>query len=88
LAGGGFVARPAVGRFGPGVWDAYLELDLGGPPARFRIEAGAESVAGPRRWLLGTEPCVARPYATSNRGRLSAVVRRLSARALLKRIMR
>ena len=88
LAGGGFVARPAVGRFGPGVWDAYLELDLGGPPARFRIEAGPDPVAGPRRWLLGTGPCVARPYATSNRGRLSAVVRSLSARALLRRIMR
>ncbi|MFG1941627.1 glycosyltransferase [Nonomuraea sp. NPDC048826] len=88
LAGGGFVARPAVGRFGPGVWDAYLELDLGGPPARFRVEAGADPVAGPRRWLLGTGPCVARPYATSNRGRLSAVVRRLSARAFFQRIMR
>lgn len=88
LAGGGFVARPALGRFGPGVWDAYLELDLGGPPARFRIEVGDDPVARPRRWLLGAGPCVARPYATSNRGRLSAVVRRLSARAFLRRIIR
>ncbi|MGI5268894.1 glycosyltransferase family 2 protein [Nonomuraea sp. CA-218870] len=87
-AGGGFVASPAVGRFGPGVWDAYLELDLGGPPARFRIEAGDDPVAGSRRWLLGAGPCVARPYATSHRGRLSAVVRRLSARAFLRKIIR
>ena len=45
LAGGGFVARPAVGRFGPGVWDAYLELDLGGPPP-VQVEAGPARTPG------------------------------------------
>ncbi|MGW0485949.1 glycosyltransferase family 2 protein [Nonomuraea sp. NPDC003214] len=88
LPGGGFVARPAVGRLPPGTWDAYLELDLGGPPARFRVETEAATVAAPRRWLGGIALLSVRPYATSGKGRLSAVVRQLSARAVIRRIMR
>jgi hypothetical protein len=88
LPGGGFVARQAMGRYTPGTWDAYLELELGGPPARFRIETDAETVAAPRRWLGGTVLRSVRPYATSGKGRLSTVVRQLTARMVFRRIMR
>lgn len=86
LPGGGFTARPAVGKLTPGTWDAYLELDLGGPPARFRIET--DTVAGPRRWWGAALLRTVRPYTTSGKGRLSAVVRRLTAASLLRRILR
>lgn len=88
LPGGGFAARPAVGRLAPGTWDAYLELDLGGPPARFRIETDAETVAAPRRWWGAPLLRSVRPYATSGKGRFSAVVRRLTAEMLIRRIIR
>ncbi|GAA3645383.1 hypothetical protein GCM10022224_004990 [Nonomuraea antimicrobica] len=88
LPGGGFAARPAVGRLTPGTWDAYLELDLGGPPALFRIEADATAVAAPRRWWGTALFRTVRPYATSGKGRLSAVVRRLTAESVVKRILR
>ncbi|MGP3962783.1 glycosyltransferase family 2 protein [Nonomuraea sp. 3N208] len=87
LPGGGFTARPAVGKLAPGTWDAYLELDLGGPPARFRIEADAEAVAPPRRWRFAALLRSVRPYATSGKGRLSTVVRRLTPGAIVKKIM-
>jgi hypothetical protein len=87
LPGGGFVARPAVGSLPPGTWDAYLELGLGGPPARFRIEADAETVVAPRRWWGAALMRSVRPYATPGKGRLSTVVRRLTARTILKRIL-
>ncbi|MFF4619331.1 glycosyltransferase family 2 protein [Nonomuraea jabiensis] len=88
LPGGGFVARLGVGWLPPGTWDAYLELDLGGPPARFRIETDAETVAAPRRWWGAAVLRSVRPYATSGKGRLSTVVRRLTARMIIRRIMR
>ncbi|WP_049563206.1 glycosyltransferase family 2 protein [Nonomuraea sp. SBT364] len=88
LPGGGFAAGPAVGRLPPGTWDAYLELDLGGPPARFRIETDAAAIAAPRRWLGGIVLLSVRPYATSGKGRLSTVVRQLTARAVIRRMMR
>ena len=55
-AGGAFTAWQAMGRLGPGTWDAYLELDLGGPPARFRIEAMAQMIEPPRTWWRGAGP--------------------------------
>ncbi|HEX4812332.1 MAG TPA: glycosyltransferase family 2 protein [Nonomuraea sp.] len=82
LPGGGFTTRPAVGRLPSGTWDAYLELDLGGPPARFRVEAEAGVVADQRRSPFRR----VRPYATSGKGRLSAAVRRLTVAALARRI--
>ncbi|TDD47611.1 glycosyltransferase family 2 protein [Nonomuraea terrae] len=88
LPGGGFVARPAVGRLAPGTWDAYLELELGGPPARFRIETDEDTVAAPRGWWAVALLRTVRPYATPGKGRLSAVVRRLTAQRLIKRIIR
>ncbi|SDM51878.1 Glycosyl transferase family 2 [Nonomuraea jiangxiensis] len=87
LPEGGFSAGSAVGRFPPGTWDAYLELDLGGPPARFRIETDAKTVAGPHKWWWVALLRTVRPYATSGKGRLSAVVRRLTARTIVRRIM-
>ncbi|MFG2075557.1 glycosyltransferase family 2 protein [Nonomuraea maritima] len=88
LAGGGFAARPAVGRLTPGTWDAYLELALGGPPARFRIETGTDAVAPQRRWWAAALLRTVQPYATPGKGRLSAVVRRLTAERLVKKIVR
>ncbi|MCK2215022.1 glycosyltransferase [Actinomadura sp. ATCC 31491] len=88
LPGGTFTARPAIGRLAPGTWDAYLELDLGGPPARFRIEAEEEAVAPPRRWRGAALLRSVRPYATARKGRLSAVVRRMTARSIARRILR
>ncbi|NUS02786.1 MAG: glycosyltransferase family 2 protein [Nonomuraea sp.] len=87
LPGGGFAACSAVGRFPPGTWDAYLEVDLGGPPARFRIETDAETVVGPRRWWGAALLRSVRPYATSGKGRLSTVVRRLTPVAIVKRML-
>ncbi|TDE46255.1 glycosyltransferase family 2 protein [Nonomuraea mesophila] len=86
LPGGGFAAALAVGRLPPGTWDAYLELDLGGPAARFRIQADAGTVVGPRRWWWAALRRSVRPYTT--RGRLSTVVRRLTARTVINRIIR
>ncbi|MEU8104469.1 glycosyltransferase family 2 protein [Nonomuraea muscovyensis] len=88
LPGGGFAARPPVGRFAPGTWDAYLEVELGGPPARFRVETDAAAVAGPRRPWGGIVLRSVRPYATPGKGRLSTVVRKLTARSLLRRMLR
>ncbi|SFK33341.1 Glycosyltransferase involved in cell wall bisynthesis [Streptosporangium canum] len=87
-AGGAFATRQAVGRLGPGTWDAYLELDLGGPPARFRIEVEAERLVPPRTWWRGLVRWSVRPYATAGKGRLSAVVRVFTPRAFVKRILR
>ncbi|MEV3977935.1 glycosyltransferase family 2 protein [Nonomuraea sp. NPDC049758] len=87
LPGGGFAARPAVGRLPPGTWDAYLELDLGGPPALFRIETDAATVAGPRRWRGAALLRSVRPYATSGKGRLSTVVHRLTPRTILRKLL-
>ncbi|MEU7898389.1 glycosyltransferase family 2 protein [Nonomuraea sp. NPDC049152] len=87
LPGGVFAAKPAIGRFAPGTWDAYLELELGGPPARFRIEADAGAVAEPRSWWRGPVRSSARPYATAGKGRLSAVVRKITPVALLRRLL-
>ncbi|MEV4550816.1 glycosyltransferase family 2 protein [Nonomuraea wenchangensis] len=88
LSGGAFTARPSIGRLAPGTWDAFLELDLGGPPARFRIEADPDAVAAPRRWPGVALLRSVRPYATSGKGRLSAVVRRMSARSFARRILK
>ncbi|MGV9770716.1 glycosyltransferase family 2 protein [Streptosporangium sp. NPDC003464] len=87
-AGGVFVARQAAGRLGPGTWDAYLELDLGGPPARFRIEAEAEAIVPPRTWWRGLVRRSVRPYATAGKGRLSAVVRTSTPRTFMERMVR
>ena len=65
--GGRFTACQAMGRLGPGTWDAYLELDLGGPPARFRIEAVPEVIEHPRTWWRGAIRWSVRPYATAGR---------------------
>ncbi|GHE30848.1 hypothetical protein GCM10017673_37010 [Streptosporangium violaceochromogenes] len=87
-AGGAFAARQALGRLGPGTWDAYLELSLGGPPARFRIEAAAETIAPPRAWWRGLVRRSVRPYATAGKGRLSVVVKTSTLRSLARRMLR
>ncbi|MEV8633821.1 glycosyltransferase family 2 protein [Streptosporangium sp. NPDC051023] len=87
-AGGAFAVRQALGRLGPGTWDAYLELDLGGPPARFRIEAAAETIAPPRTWWRGLVRRNVRPYATAGKGRLSTVVRTFTPRSFVRRVFR
>ncbi|MBB2909367.1 glycosyltransferase involved in cell wall biosynthesis [Streptosporangium becharense] len=86
--GGTFTARQAMGRLSPGTWDAYLELDLGGPPARFRIEAAPEAITEPRTWWRGAVRWSVRPYATAGKGRLSTVVRTLGPRTFVRRMVR
>ncbi|MER5647268.1 glycosyltransferase family 2 protein [Streptosporangium sp. NPDC002524] len=86
--GGRFTASQAMGRLAPGTWDAYLELDLGGPPARFRIEAVPEVIEQPRTWWRGAIRWSVRPYATAGKGRLSTVVRTLGPRTFIRRIVR
>ncbi|MGW0593462.1 glycosyltransferase family 2 protein [Streptosporangium sp. NPDC002607] len=85
---GTFTAWQAMGRLGPGTWDAYLEMDLGGPPARFRIEAVPEMIEQPRTWWRGATRWSVRPYATAGKGRLSTVVRTLGPRTFVRRIVR
>ncbi|MDP9846885.1 glycosyltransferase family 2 protein [Streptosporangium lutulentum] len=87
-AGGAFTIRQAMSRLGSGTWDAYLELDLGGPPARFRIEATAETIVPPRTWWRGLARWSVRPYATAGKGRLSTVVRTFGPRTFLRRLLR
>jgi glycosyltransferase involved in cell wall biosynthesis len=87
LPGGLFAAQQGWGRFGAGTWDAYLELELGGPPVRFRIETGAQTPAPPRTWWRGPARRTVRPYATAGKGRLSAVVRVMTPRAVLRRLL-
>jgi hypothetical protein len=81
-----------MGKFAPGIWDAYLEVELGGPPARFRIETDAQTVAAPRRlWGRlrgGAMLRSVRPYATSGKGRLSTVVLKMTTRTAFRRILR
>ncbi|MEV0581482.1 glycosyltransferase family 2 protein [Nonomuraea sp. NPDC050310] len=87
LPGGAFEAKPSVGRLVPGTWDAYLELELGGPPARFRIETTSTQLfAGPRRWWQGAVLRSVRPYATAGKGRLSTVVKTLTPKAIISRL--
>ncbi|GGS88611.1 glycosyl transferase [Planobispora rosea] len=87
-ASGAFTARQAFGRLGAGTWDAYLELDLGGPPVRLRIEAEAELVAPPSTWWRGAALRTVKPYATAGKGRLSAMVRTSGPKAFLRRLLR
>lgn len=87
-AGGAFAVQQMVGRLGPGTWDAYLELDLGGPPARFRIEAEAVTIVPQRTWWRGLVRRSVRPYATAGKGRLSTVVRTATPRTFVRRILR
>ncbi|SDI26143.1 Glycosyl transferase family 2 [Sinosporangium album] len=82
-----FAARTAAGRLGPGTWDAYLEVRLGGPPARFRIEAEPEAVTRPRSWWRGPVRRTVRPYVTNGKGRLSATVRVMRPTAALRRFI-
>ncbi|GAA2865696.1 hypothetical protein GCM10010517_25090 [Streptosporangium fragile] len=86
--GGVFTAGQAMGRLSPGTWDAYLEVDLGGPPARFRVEAAPEVIAEPRTWWRGAIRWSVRPYATAGKGRLSTVVRTLGPRTFVRRMIR
>ncbi|GLW10464.1 glycosyl transferase [Microtetraspora sp. NBRC 13810] len=85
LPGGAFSARQALGRFGPGIWDAYLELAFGGPSMRIRIETGTDPLPARTWWRWAVRRTV-RPYSTAGKGRLSAVVRIVTPRSLLRRI--
>ncbi len=84
---GTFVAETAS--FGPGVWDAYLELDVGGPPARFPVKAGGPETLGKAlsRWR-GPVRWTARPYATAVNRRLSVSVRTDTPLTILRRHLR
>ncbi|MBO4271845.1 hypothetical protein [Microbispora triticiradicis] len=74
----------------PGTWDAYLELDLGGPPVRLpvKVEAAMDAPARTMRWWRGPLRWTARPYATAVNRRLSLSVRVDSPLTLVKRAIR
>ncbi|PZG20191.1 hypothetical protein C1I98_37620, partial [Spongiactinospora gelatinilytica] len=71
--------------FAGGVWDAFLELDLGGPPVRCRIDAGAP--VPPHAWWRWAVRRTVRPYSTSGRGRLSVAVRNVPVRRAVRRLL-
>ncbi|MFC0864659.1 glycosyltransferase [Sphaerimonospora cavernae] len=78
-----------TGRLRPGTWDAHLELDVGGPPARFPVKVGRpEALERPLRWWHGPVRWTARPYATAVNRRLSLAVRAATPLTLLRRALR
>ncbi|WP_055483259.1 glycosyltransferase family 2 protein [Sphaerimonospora mesophila] len=79
-----------TGRLRPGIWDAHLELDVGGPPARFpvKVVGGPETLERPLRWWYGPAQWTARPYATAVNRRLSVAVRVATPLTLLRRALR
>ncbi|XVQ87083.1 glycosyltransferase family 2 protein [Microbispora siamensis] len=78
----------------PGTWDAYLELGLGGPPARFPVKvADADALGRPLRWWRGAMrwgvvQWTVRPYATAVNRRLSVSVRVATPLTVLRRMIR
>ncbi|MFI0417568.1 glycosyltransferase [Spongiactinospora sp. 9N601] len=85
LPGGGFAVSQGWEGFAGGVWDAFLELDLGGPPVRCRIDAGAP--VPPHAWWRWAVRRTVRPYSTSGRGRLSVAVRNVPVRRAVRRLL-
>ncbi|MEZ0072961.1 glycosyltransferase family 2 protein [Planotetraspora sp. GP83] len=78
-----------TGGFDAGTWDAYLELDVGGPPARFPVKVGGpETLGRTMRWWRGLVRWTARPYATAVNRRLSTSVRAATPLTLLRRMFR
>ncbi|MBE3014346.1 glycosyltransferase family 2 protein [Microbispora sp. NEAU-D428] len=78
----------------PGTWDAYLELGLGGPPARFPVKvADADALGRPLRWWRGAMrwgvvQWTVRPYATAVNRRLSVSVRVATPLTVVRRTVR
>ncbi|MEW9528874.1 glycosyltransferase family 2 protein [Microbispora sp. NPDC049125] len=78
-----------TGGFRPGTWDAYLELDLGGPPVRFPVKVGGpEELERPLRWWRGPVQWTVRPYATAVNRRLSTSVRVCTPLTVIRRMLR
>ncbi|MFB9967455.1 glycosyltransferase family 2 protein [Sinosporangium siamense] len=88
LPGNQFAVRPVVGRLGPGTWDAYVEMRLGGPPVRFRIEAEPQVVTAAKSWWRGPVRRTVRPYVTNGKGRLSATVKIMKPGTAFRRMIR
>ncbi|GII29390.1 glycosyltransferase family 2 protein [Planotetraspora mira] len=78
-----------AGGFSAGTWDAYLELDVGGPPARFPVKVDRpEELDGTMRWWSGLMRWTVRPYATAVNRRLSTSVHVSTPFTLLGSAMR
>ncbi|GLW96374.1 glycosyltransferase family A protein [Microtetraspora sp. NBRC 16547] len=72
-----------------GTWDAYLELDVGGPPVRFPVKIGdLGHLPPPVTWWSGLARWSARPYATAVNRRLSTSVRVVTPFTVLRRLFR
>ncbi|GAA4577429.1 glycosyltransferase family 2 protein [Planotetraspora kaengkrachanensis] len=72
------------GGFSAGTWDAYLELDVGGPLTRFPVKVDRpEELDGTMRWWSGLMRWTVRPYATAVNRRLSTSVHVSTAFTLL-----
>jgi hypothetical protein len=88
VVGGQTFAAETEG-FRPGIWDAYLELDVGGPPARFPVKVGgSQTLERSLRWWRGPVQWTVRPYATAVNRRLSVSVRLATPLTVVRRMLR
>ncbi|GII79753.1 hypothetical protein Sru01_47350 [Sphaerisporangium rufum] len=72
----------------PGVWEADLELDLGGPPVRYPVLVGDADLGGGDAWWRGRRRWQARARPSKVRRRLVVVVRACGPRAVVRRSLR
>ncbi len=75
----------------PGVWEADLELNLGGPPLRYPVQVGEAELAelGPgMAWWRGRRRWTATVRASKIRRRLVVTVRARDPRAVVRRSIR
>ncbi|MFC7381967.1 glycosyltransferase family 2 protein [Sphaerisporangium rhizosphaerae] len=74
-----------------GVWEAELELDLGGPPLRYPVQVGETEVAGlgpGMAWWRGRRRWTATARASKIRRRLVVTVSARGPRAVVRRTIR
>ncbi|GII58125.1 hypothetical protein Pth03_65140 [Planotetraspora thailandica] len=89
LATGSNSFAAVVDGFAAGTWDAYLELDVGGPPVRFPVRVDRPDELGrSARWWSGLRRWTVRPYATAVNRRLSTSVHVSTPFTLLGSAMR
>ncbi|MEU9890831.1 glycosyltransferase [Sphaerisporangium sp. NPDC051011] len=75
----------------PGVWEADLELNIGGPPVRYPVQVGEGepgSLGSGAVWWRGRRRWTARPRASKVRRRLVVTVLATGPRAVVRRSMR
>ncbi|MDH2427041.1 glycosyltransferase family 2 protein [Sphaerisporangium sp. TRM90804] len=73
---------------GPGVWEAGLELDLGGPPVRYPVQVGDAELGPGVAWWRGRRRWTALARASKVRRKLVVSVLARGPRAVVRRSMR